>query len=107
MMVALRETNTPLHFPTLLVSVAVAGILGFVLVLVLGDSYLRTVERADYRKLSVGVLSLLVVASFLFAGVVGIGILLVSVLLGLLPPRVGCRRVHLMGVLIGPLALGG
>ncbi len=105
-MVALRETNTPLHLPTLLTSVAVAGIVGFALVLVLGDSYLETVGRADYRKLSVGVLTLLVVASFLFAGVVGIGIFIVSILLGLLPPRVGCRRVHLMGVLMGPLALG-
>ncbi|GAA0251506.1 tripartite tricarboxylate transporter permease [Halobacterium noricense] len=106
-MVALRETNTPLHLPTLLASVAVAGIAGFVLVLVLGDTYLGTVGRTDYRKLSFGVLSLLVVASFLFAGIVGIGIFLVSVLLGLVPPRVGCRRVHLMGVLMGPLALGG
>ncbi|WP_266076456.1 tripartite tricarboxylate transporter permease [Haladaptatus caseinilyticus] len=104
-MVALRETNTPLHLPTLLVSVAIAGIVGFALALVVGDTYLETVGRADYRTLSVGVLSLLVIASFLFAGIVGIGIFLVSVLLGLFPPRVGCRRVHLMGVLMGPLAL--
>ncbi|WP_458189270.1 tripartite tricarboxylate transporter permease [Haladaptatus sp. NG-WS-4] len=99
-MVALQETNAPLTVPVLLVSVAVAGVVGFVLVLALGDRYLRAVGRMDYRVLSLGVLSLLVVASFLFAGLFGIGIFLVSTALGLFPPRVGCRRVHLMGVLV-------
>jgi putative membrane protein len=89
------------------VSIAVAGVVGFVLVLVMGDTYLRTVGRMDYRLLSLVVLALLVAASFLFAGVVGVGIFLVSTALGLFPPRVDCRRVHLMGVLMGPLALGG
>ncbi|WP_227354800.1 tripartite tricarboxylate transporter permease [Haladaptatus salinisoli] len=106
-MVALRETGAPLDLPILLASVAVAGIVGFVLVFVLGDTYLRTVGRMDYRLLSLVVLALLVAASFLFAGVAGIGVFLVSTALGLFPPRVGCRRVHLMGVLMGPLALGG
>lgn len=105
-MVALREANAPLDLPVLLVSAAVAGIVGFVLVLVLGDTYLETVGGMDYRRLSVAVLSLLVAASFLFAGVIGIGLFVCSAVLGLLPPRLGCRRVHLMGVLIGPLIVG-
>ncbi|WP_175424244.1 tripartite tricarboxylate transporter permease, partial [Haladaptatus sp. W1] len=105
-MVALRETNAPLDLPELLVSAAVAGVVGFVLVLVLGDTYLETVGRMDYQRLSVAVLGLLVAASFLFAGVIGIGLFVCSAVLGLLPPRLGCRRVHLMGVLIGPLIVG-
>ncbi|GKZ13649.1 tripartite tricarboxylate transporter permease [Haladaptatus sp. T7] len=105
-MVALRETNAPLDLPVLLVSAAVAGVVGFVLVLVLGDTYLETVGGMDYRRLSVAVLGLLVAASFLFAGVIGIGLFVCSAVLGLLPPRLGCRRVHLMGVLIGPLIVG-
>lgn len=102
-MVALRETNAPLDLPMLLVSAGIAGLVGFVLVLLLGDTYLETVGRMDYRRLSVGVLCLLVATSFLFAGFLGVGLFVCSAVLGVLPPRLGCRRVHLMGVLMGPL----
>jgi putative membrane protein len=105
-MVALRETNAPLDLPILLLSTAIAGVVGFVLVLLLGDTYLETVGRTDYRRLSVGVLCLLVAASFLFTGPLGIGLFICSAVLGVLPPRLGCRRVHLMGVLMGPLVVG-
>jgi len=52
------------------------------------------------------VLALLVGISYAFAGTVGIGVFVVAGALGLVPPRVGARRVHLMGVLIGPLIAG-
>jgi putative membrane protein len=58
----------------------------------------------------VAVLALLAGLSWLFAGVVGLGLFVVATAVGLVPPRVGCRRVHLMGVLVGPLflrSLGG
>ena len=105
-MVALRETNAPLDLPVLLASVAIAGVVGFALVLVLGDTYLEAVGGLNYRRLSIGVLCLLIAASFLFAGVVGVGLFVCSAILGCLPPRLGCRRVHLMGVLLGPLIVG-
>ncbi len=105
-MVALQQTNAPLEFPVLLASIAIAGVVGFVLVLVLGDTYLETVGGLNYRWLSIVVLCLLVAASFLFAGTVGIGLFVCSAILGCMPPRVGCRRAHLMGVLIGPLIVG-
>jgi putative membrane protein len=86
----------------------VAGIAagaGYLLVLAVGDRYLTVVGRLDYRWLSLAVLSLLVGVAFLFAGAVGVGVFILAGLLGLLPPRLGTRRVHLMGVLMGPLAL--
>jgi putative membrane protein len=43
--------------------------------------------------------------SVLFAGPVGLVVLAAATVVGLLPPRVGCRRVHLMGVLLGPILL--
>ena len=105
-MVALRQTNASLDLPVLLASVTIAGVAGFVLVLLFGDTYLETVGGLDYRLLSIGVLCLLVAASFLFAGTVGVGLFACSAVLGLFPPRLGCRRVHLMGVLLGPLIVG-
>ena len=105
-MVALQEANAPVVLPLLLASAGLAGVAGFALVLLVGDRYLRTVGRLDNTRLSLAVLGLLALVSVLFAGVVGVGVFLASALVGLVPARVGCRRVHLMGVLLGPLMLG-
>jgi putative membrane protein len=78
---------------------------GFVLVLVVGDRYLRLVGRFDNTHVSVAVLAVLVVLIWLLSGIVGIGIFAVATVVGLVPPRVGARRVSLMGVLLGPLIL--
>ena len=90
----------------LLAAVVVGAAAGAVLVVGAGDRYLALVARVDPRNVVVGVLALLVGLSWLFAGVVGIGVLAVATVVGLLPPRLGTRRVHLMGVLVGPLMLG-
>ena len=105
-MVALRETGAPVNLPLLLASAALAGLVGFVLVLALGDRYLRVVGSLDNTRLSVGVLALLAGLSWLFAGGVGVAVFGVSALVGLVPAGFGARRVHLMGVLLGPLIVG-
>jgi putative membrane protein len=83
-----------------------AAAFAFPVVVLVGDRYLRVVGQADYTTVSVAVLSLLTVVSYLFAGLVGVAEFLVAALVGLLPPRFGTRRVHLMGVLLVPLGLG-
>ncbi|WP_280537824.1 tripartite tricarboxylate transporter permease [Halopenitus sp. POP-27] len=102
-MVALEEIAVPLALPVLLAATAMAAGIGFCVLLLVGDTYLRVVGNADYTRVSIGVLALIGELSFLFAGVVGVATLVVATVLGLVPPRLGTRRVHLMGVLIGPL----
>ncbi|WP_435074165.1 tripartite tricarboxylate transporter permease [Halorubrum sp. HHNYT27] len=104
--VAIDRAGVPFALPILLVAAGVAAACGFALVLLVGDAYLRVVGNADYTRLSLGVLSLLAGVSFLFAGAFGVGVFVVAGGLGLVPPRLGARRVHLMGVLIGPLIVG-
>ena len=89
----------------LLVVVFAAG-LGIVLLVTVGDRYLDAVRRLPRRPLVVGVLCLLFALAVGFAGVLGGAVFCVAAVVGLLPPRVGARRVHLMGVLLGPVALG-
>jgi putative membrane protein len=72
----------------------------------LGDRYLRVAGAVDATRLALAVLVGLAGLGYLFAGVVGVGIYLASTPVGLVPARAGARRVHLMGVLLGPLALG-
>jgi len=105
-LVAYQSVGAPVAVPTLVAVVVLAGVWGVLAVVVVGDRYLTWVGGFDYRRLSVAVLGLLVVLSGLFAGVVGVGVLAVSAVVGLVPVRLGVKRVHLMGVLIGPLALG-
>lgn len=102
-LVAINEANVPLNLPLMLVVVLCAGAVGFVLVILLGDRYLRVIGRLDYTMLSVTVLAGLVVVSYLFGGFPGIGAFLAAGAIGMVPPRMGARRVHCMGVLIGPL----
>ncbi|WP_117595081.1 tripartite tricarboxylate transporter permease [Haloprofundus halophilus] len=92
--------------PALLATTALAALAGFVLVVVVGDSYLRVVGRTNYAVVSATILVLLVALSWLFAGLVGVGVFVVASLVGLVPVRLRTRRVHLMGVLVGPLVLG-
>jgi putative membrane protein len=90
----------------LFVAVAVAAAAaGVVLVVTVGDAYLRVVGRLPHRPLVGAVCLLLVALSALFAGPVGVAILVAATVVGLVPPRVGCRRVHLMGVLLGPIVV--
>jgi len=104
-LVAYQSIGAPVVLATLVAVVVLAAAWGTVAVLVVGDRYLRWVGGLDYRRLSVAVLGLLAGVSVLFAGLAGFGILVASSLLGLVPVRLGVKRVHLMGVLIGPLAL--
>jgi putative membrane protein len=103
--VALQAVGTPSL--TLLAAVTVVvGVVAAMLVPVLGDRYLRLVGRIDPLTASVLACALLVVLSYLFAGAAGVVVLVVAGLVGLLPVRLGVRRVHLMAVLAVPLVVG-
>ena len=104
-LVAVDETVGTPSLSLSVLAVVGAAMAGFVLVGALGPAYLRVVGNVDPTRLSVCVLCLLVVFAFLFAGGVGVGLLVVAGLVGTLPPRLRAKRAHLMGVLIGPLAL--
>ena len=104
-LVAVESADVPHALPQLLCAVVIAAAVGSVLVVAVGDPYLRTVGRLDATRLSIGVLVALAVLSFLFAGAFGVGVYLASAVVGLVPARLGARRATLMGVLIGPLVV--
>ena len=105
-LVAVEAVGGPVSLPHLLVAVATAGAVGFVLVLALGDRYLAVVGRLDPTALSVGILAGLAGLSYLFAGRIGVVAYLAAAVVGLVPPRFRARRASLMGVLFGPLVVG-
>ncbi|SFR94268.1 putative membrane protein [Halomicrobium zhouii] len=104
-LVAVESAGIPIDLPVLLASVGFAAVVAAVLVPVLGDRYLDWARRANQNRLAIGILSLLVALSFLFAGFVGIGAFGVATVVGSIPARFGAKRANCMGVLLGPLAL--
>ncbi len=105
-LVAVEAASVPHSLSHLLVGVAFGAIAGAVGVLVIGDRYLSVVGGLDPTRLSVGLLCALAALSYLFAGGVGVGAYLAATLVGLVPARFGAKRANLMGVLIGPIAIG-
>ncbi|UIO98644.1 tripartite tricarboxylate transporter permease [Halobaculum sp. CBA1158] len=104
-LVAMRDAGVPATLPPLLAATVVAGAVGVVAVVAVGEAALRAVGRLPYRPLVAAVLTGLVVLSLLFAGPFGVVTLVAAAAVGFVPVRLGCRRVHLMGVLLGPLIL--
>ncbi len=104
-LVALESADVPHNLPILLASVAIAAVCGFLLVLVIGDRYLELVGSIDNVVLSVGVLCFLVLLVLAFTGPMGVGVFVVSTLVGLVPGRFGSRRMTCMGVLLVPLTI--
>jgi len=104
-MVAVDTTGVPLVVPVLLAAVVVGAACGTLLVIGVGDWYLTTVGQLNYTRVSVVVLAFLAALAYGLTGWFGVGVFTVATVVGLVPTRFGARRVHLMGVLIGPLMI--
>lgn len=88
-----------------LLAAAVASVAAFFLTRGFGALFARLAGAVPYRRIVLGVLSFLVGIILLLSGVTGLVIAAFATLIGLLPPLVGVKRVHLMGCLIVPLVL--
>ena len=104
-LVAVDQADVPLNLPMMLASVAGAAAVSVILLLLIGDWFLTTIGSLHYTRLCGGILVMLIALSFLFSGFIGIGIFAISTLIGFIPVRGGCKRVHLMGCLMGPIML--
>lgn len=88
----------------LMAAILSAGI-SFYLTSALGSVFARLITRVPYRLLALSIVMLLLTAIFLLSGTTGLLVAGVATAIGLLPPLVGIRRIHLMGSLILPLVL--
>jgi len=91
-------THPQLHF-LLLTSLAVSMIVmlyGVRLAGVIG----KLLQKADYRKLNIGILVFIFLASYYFDGLSGILFLTAASMVGYLAIRLGVKRTNCMGVLM-------
>lgn len=95
----------PAPFAALVFSLIVAVGLAAAVTLVLGRRLARLLHRLPYRPVARTVAACLVLAVALLTGPLGLAIMAVALCIGLVPPLVGVRRVHLMGALVLPVIL--
>lgn len=71
----------------------------------LGNNAHHMLRKLDYTKLCMGVLLGLAIMSFLFTGLFGLFIFIISIPIGMLPSFMNIRKSHAMGVILLPVIL--
>lgn len=97
--------NFPLAFSLIIMACLVAALLSLWLTLFFGRVFARLCNRIPYQRITTFVILFLIFLLFLFSGPLGLLIGGVATCIGLLPPLLGVKRVHLMGCLILPIIL--
>ena len=70
-----------------------------------GKGILQLHEAVPLQSMVMGVIIFITVLVWLSCGWVGIGVLIIGTMLGLMPPRIGIRRSHAMGIIIVPIMI--
>jgi len=93
----------PSQLLLILLSILISSVLAYFMTIRLGRLFAKHFHQVPYRKLVASVIVLLVVLVLFMAGPLGLAIMAIATFLGLIPPMVGVRRVHLIGCLILPI----
>jgi putative membrane protein len=98
-----RPLHPPWQLSLILIALLISGVLAYYSTLFLGKAFSRGFQRISYRSLVLAIMVFLVVLVVLFSGPFGVLIMVIATFVGLIPPTIGVKRVHLMGCLILPL----
>jgi TctA family transporter len=92
-------------FTAIMIAMAIASILAYVIMIKSGQIMCRMIEYMDVSKLNIAVLILMIVLTIAFTGYWGLVLLLACTLLGLVPVVFDANRMHMTGCLIVPVLL--
>ncbi len=98
-------SNVPMAMASLLLAALVAALVSIPLALFFGRLFARYCSRINYKKLVKTVIVFLFAMVLVFSGFFGLAILGIATCVGMIPPLIGVKRVHLMGCLILPVIL--
>ena len=89
-----------------LISITVAaGLMAMPIMRVVGKGMLRLHAAIPLQQMVMGVIIFVSALVWFTTGFIGIGVLIIGTILGLIPPRVGIRRSHGMGIIIVPIMI--
>ncbi len=92
-------------FILILITALISGIASYFLSLKLGKIFLKIINHFNYSKISIFILILLIIITFIFSGIFGLMVLTASASMGIYGILSGVRRTNLMGCLLVPTIL--
>lgn len=98
-------SNVPLAMSSLLLAAFIAALVSIPLALFFGKLFAKYCSKLNYPMLVKTVIIFLLAMIILFSGALGLVILAIATCVGMIPPLIGVKRVHLMGCLIVPVIL--
>ena len=82
-----------------------AGLFAVPVMIKVGQGMLKLHELIHLRSMVMGVIGFVTILVWLSTGWIGIGVLIVGTAMGLMPPRIGIRRSHGMGIILVPIMI--
>lgn len=82
-----------------------AGLFAVPVMVKVGQGMLKLHELIPLRSMVMGVVGFVTLLVWLSTGWIGIGVLIVGTAMGLMPPRIGIRRSHGMGIILVPIMI--
>ena len=92
-------------FVRLIAVTVAAGLMAMPIRRVVGKGMLRLHAAIPLQQMVMGVIIFVSALVWFTTGFIGIGVLIIGTILGLIPPRVGIRRSHGMGIIIVPIMI--
>ena len=92
-------------FVRLIAVTVAAGLMAMPIMRVVGKGMLRLHAAIPLQQMVMGVIIFVSALVWFTTGFIGIGVLIIGTILGLIPPRVGIRRSHGMGIIIVPIMI--
>ncbi|MEM4292799.1 MAG: tripartite tricarboxylate transporter permease [Thermoplasmata archaeon] len=98
-------TELPQVLSLSLFAVSLAALCTLFILPKFGKWVLKKAKFFVRKEFQIAILLAIVFSVFLVSGITGIAVLVVATLVGLLPPLLNLRRIHLMGSIILPVAI--
>ena len=95
----------PSDFIRLMAITIGAGLFAVPVMIKVGQGMLKLHELIPLRSMVMGVIGFVTILVWLSTGWIGIGVLIVGTAMGLMPPRIGIRRSHGMGIILVPIMI--
>ena len=86
----------------ILVTIIISGILAFLLGINLGKLFAKSLNKLNYKYLTISVITLVILFNIVFTNIIGLLVLITSIALGIFCISSNSRRINLMGSLIIP-----
>jgi putative membrane protein len=92
-------------FIRLLAITLAAGLMAMPIMRYVGQGMLRLHAAIPLQQMIMSVILFVGALVFVSTGFIGLSVLIVGTMIGLLPPRLGIRRSHAMGVILVPIMI--